>query len=139
MSSLKYRLAKGRGETVDQSIKAPPVENKTYLDFIRSLPCVITGSQAEAAHLSFKNEAYGHLGRGKGQKASDCWALPLSPSEHRLSAHSQHNFNEADWWRRTGINPHALARSIYGTYCERGAEDARPICLVIIRKAKEFI
>lgn len=134
MSSLKHRLAKSRGETLEQSVKAPPIKEISYLSFVRSLPCVVTGQAAEAAHLSSQNKAYGHYGRGKGQKASDCWALPLTRREHV----KQHKINELKYWAQVGINPHALARALYGTYCERGSRDALTICINIIKTAKEL-
>lgn len=122
-------------------ILAPPIADIKYLAFIRTLPCVITGALAEAAHVSFKNELYGHMGRGKGQKASDCWALPLSPEMHRLLPHSQHaTGDEEKWWRSQGINPHALARALYGTWCERKNDEAtaHAICLKIIASSRSL-
>ena len=55
-------------------------EKPAYLDFIRSLPCIVTRRDpVEAAHVSYPEPRAGKLGRGKGAKESDCWAVPLHP------------------------------------------------------------
>lgn len=54
------------------------VEKPDYLDFIRALPCVVTRqTPVEAAHVSYADPRAGKLGRGKGRKESDQWAVPL--------------------------------------------------------------
>lgn len=84
-----------------ESLKRP-----TYLEWIRSLPCAISGRRpVEAAHLSTASIFYGHPGRAKGTKAADFWALPLAPDLHR----EQHAGNEIDFWRDHGTDPHLLA------------------------------
>ena len=114
--------------------KAPPVKAKAYLQWIRCLPCLVSGSQpVEAAHVSFANPAFGAHGRGKGQKASDRWAVPLSPDLHR----EQHTTNERDWWSRKDINPHLIATILWGLWNERG-ELATSEAVRIIR-SKAFL
>lgn len=101
------------------SRKTARVEQPDYLKWIRSLPCVITGTRpVEAAHVSFANPAYGAHGRGKGSKVSDRWALPLSPAAHR----AQHGAGEQSFWFEHGINPHVLCMSLWGLFCERGPD-----------------
>lgn len=110
-----------------------PVKNKDYLSFIHELPCVVTGKGGvEAAHLSTANPLYGHLGRGKSQKASDRWVLPLSQAEHRR----QHDMNEEEYWKSVAINPWALACIIYGIWSEHG-ENGVEIAIRAIRETKE--
>lgn len=106
-------------KTIDQTPKAKPKKQGAYLDFVRRLPCCVTGSRdVEAAHLSFAATEYGHYGRGKQSKASDRWALPLSREQHRL----QHSMNEAMFWNSKGVDPHVLALTLYGLWTEHGAD-----------------
>lgn len=108
--------------------KAKPVKAPSYLTFVHMLPCVITGMYGvEAAHLSYANPALGHFGRGKGQKASDRWALPLCPEKHR----EQHSMGEMAFWRRHNINPHLVALTIWGLWSERG-DDALDLATQVI-------
>jgi hypothetical protein len=87
-----------------------------YLDFIRSLPCIVTRREpVEAAHVSYAVPEYGKLGRGKGSKESDRWAVPLCPEEH----HRQHTMNEQAYWRSTGIDPCIVAALLYAAYPSR--------------------
>jgi len=89
------------------------VKDEKYLDFIRSLPCIVTGRQpVEAAHISYAEPKYGKLGRGKQSKESDCWTVPLCPEEHRI----QSNMNEQAYWRRVGIDPCVVAMALYAAY-----------------------
>lgn len=118
-------------QTVHSSIvrkSSAPKKRKDYLSFIHSLPCVVTGkSPVEAAHLSFAAIEYGHLGRAKGRKASDRWALPLHPDEHA----KQHAGNERAYWASTGINPHILALVFWGLFSDMG-EEAESYCKLVI-------
>lgn len=89
------------------------VEDKNYLDFIRQLPCIVTGTYGvEAAHISFPMAKYGKLGRGKGSKENDAWTVPLSPEEHRR----QHSMAETAYWDSVGIDPCIVAMSLYMAY-----------------------
>lgn len=95
-------------------------KERPYLEWLHGLPCVITGvSPVEAAHLSSASAFYGHTGRGKGQKADDRWALPMSPEKHR----EQHAGSEMAFWREHGINPHLLALVLHSIW-EQGASEA---------------
>ncbi len=89
------------------------VKDGAYLDFIRSLPCIVTGkTEVEAAHISFAEPRAGKLGRGKASKESDCWAIPLSPDEHRR----QHGMDERTYWRSVGIDPCVVAAFLFAAY-----------------------
>ena len=90
-----------------------------YLAWLHSVPCIVTGTlPVEAAHLSTAHAKYGHMGRGKGQKAHDRWALPLSPEEHR----KQHHFGEELYWRKEwlshAISPYLTALVLHGLYLD---------------------
>jgi hypothetical protein len=114
--SLAHRI---RSTDKPRITKQSPVKESKYLAFIRTLPCVVTGTTpVEAAHVSYPAAEWGALGRGKGQKVSDRFAVPLSPSEHR----KQHSMNEKDYWASVGTNPHRIACVIYGIWNERGPE-----------------
>lgn len=114
---MAFRIAPRPEMTVSR--RTSPVKAKSYLGWLHQLPCIVTRSQpVEAAHVSYANPAFGATGRGKGQKASDRWALPLSPEEHR----KQHGMNEQEYWRSVGINPHLAACILYGLFEERGDE-----------------
>ena len=114
----------------DPTPKTKAVKSAGYLDFIRGLPCVITGRHdVEAAHLSYAAPKYGHYGRGRGSKAPDRWALPLSNEAHRV----QHSGNEEQFWKATGINPHVLALTIFGLWHDM-KEDAEPFAIAIINQ-----
>lgn len=103
--------------------KAAPVKSSKYLAFIRTLPCVISGEMpVEAAHLSKAAPEWGHAGRGKGQKASDRWALPLSPRLHQ----EQHAMSEMAFWKKHGVDPHRIACVIWGLWSERGDAALEP-------------
>ena len=114
----------------DQTPKAKPKKVASYLAFIHQLPCIVTGENVvEAAHVSFASPKHGHYGRGKGHKASDRWAVPLSPASHRR----QHSMNESEFWQSVGINPHEIALVIWGLWTEHG-ESAQPYAEAVIRQ-----
>lgn len=103
-----------------------PVKDKTYLQWIKTLPCVVSGRfPVEAAHISYAAPEYGKTGRGKSQKASDFWTIPLSGDEHR----KQHSMNEAAYWRSVGIDPCVVALSL------RAAFPNNELALLIIEAA----
>lgn len=92
------------------------VEKPAYLDFIRSLPCLVTRKEGvEAAHVSYAEPRAGKLGRGKASKESDCWAVPLCPEEHR----KQHSMNEREYWASVGIDPVPIAAFLHAAYPNR--------------------
>jgi hypothetical protein len=85
-----------------------------YLAWLHGVPCIVTETlPVEAAHLSTANPKYGHMGRGKGQKAHDRWALPLSPEQHRI----QHYCGELAYWAGTR-NPYLTALVLHGLYLD---------------------
>jgi hypothetical protein len=111
-----------------------PAKKPAYLEYIRRLPCVVTGQYGvEAAHLSTAYPAYGHYGRGKGTKSSDRWALPLHPDEHRR----QHSQNEMDYWNQTKINPHRLALVLFGIWSDYDLDTAVERGTALIRAGRD--
>lgn len=123
---MAFRIAPREQEPVR---KGKPKKEAGYLAALHRLPCAVTGTYGvEAAHLSFPAPEYGHYGRGKGQKAPDRWALPLSAEEHR----KQHSMNEREYWAETRINPHRLALVLWGLWTEHG-DDFVPFAEAVIR------
>lgn len=93
------------------------VKDKPYLEWIRQLPCIVTGRLGvEAAHISYAEPSYGKLGRGMGSKESDRWVVPLCPAEHR----NQHSMGERAYWSLHGIDPCVVALALYGAYPDAG-------------------
>ena len=114
---MAFRIAPSAAPVVTKKTK--PVKSKDYLGWLHELPCVVTGrAGVQAAHVSYVNEQFGATGRGKSQKVSDRWALPLCPEEHAR----QHQMNEREYWRSVGINPHLAASILWGLWNERGAD-----------------
>ena len=90
-------------------------KDQSYLTWVRKCPCIVTGTlPVEAAHLSTANPKYGHMGRGKGQKAHDRWALPLSPEQHL----KQHHWGEMAFWVHSDIDPWLTALVLHGMYLD---------------------
>ena len=86
-----------------------------YLAWLHEVPCIITGTlPVEAAHLSTANPKYGHMGRGKGQKAHDRWALPMAPDQHQR----QHHIGEVKFWCFKDMNPYITALVLHGLYLD---------------------
>lgn len=115
----------------DPTPKMKPAKSKGYLHFLHSLPCVVSGArEVQAAHLSMAAPKYAHYGRGKGHKAPDRWALPLSADEHAR----QHQIGEERFWSESGINPHVLALTLWGLWSDMG-DDAEPFAIAIINQS----
>lgn len=92
------------------SKKTRRMEDPMHLAFIRKLPSVISGEYGcEACHIRAASAVHRKKFTGMGQKADDCWVLPLTPSEHK----AQHSVNEMEFWRSHGIDPHELAARLY--------------------------
>jgi hypothetical protein len=100
-------------------VKTPPIKRTDYLAFIRLLPCVVTKTRpVDAAHLNTKIDEYGHTGRGRSQKSSDRWTLPLCRSEHN----KQHSMNEEAYWNRQDIDPHKVCLVLWGMWSDYGPD-----------------
>jgi hypothetical protein len=88
--------------------------DKPYLDFIRSLCCVVCqirqciewSSRTEAAHVGV---------RGLGQKCSDRETIPLCPAHHRLDRDSCHRLGKR-FWQHHGLDREALIAAFNQRY-----------------------
>jgi hypothetical protein len=70
-----------------------------YLEWIRSLPCLICARKRAA---QFGRTEAAHVGmRGLGQKCSDWEAIPLCACHHRTGEHAHHVLGKRFWifWR----------------------------------------
>lgn len=93
------------------SAKKRPREKKDrHLNFIRSLPCLVSTSLvAEAAHVRFGSLAHGKRATGGAEKPSDRWTVPLSREEHR----KQHSMDEEAYWQSVNIDPLTVAALLW--------------------------
>ncbi|NTG07189.1 DUF968 domain-containing protein [Rhizobium rhizogenes] len=128
---MAFRIA---NTNFDATPKRRPVKRADYLSFIHELPCVVTGKYGvQAAHVSFANTWHGHFGRGKGTKAPDRFALPLSAEEHELQ-HSGKLGLERDYWAVKGIDPHELANTLWGIFSDYDHGEAVARCTARINQ-----
>lgn len=95
--------------------RQPRAVDEAHLKFVRSQPCCIPycNREAEAAHLRMENRVIGKRETGAGERPSDCYVTALCPYHHRTGIDCQHNSNEKEWWERTGLNPWAIAASLW--------------------------
>lgn len=93
----------------------PRQEDRKHLAFVRTQPCCLPfcKREAEPAHLRMDNLAIGKELTGKSEKPHDKFTVPLCPYHHRIGVDCQHNSNEREWWIRTGIDPWAIAASLW--------------------------
>lgn len=112
----------------------PRQEDPKHLAFIRTQPCCLPfcKREAEPAHLRMDNLAIGKELTGKGEKPHDRFTVPLCPYHHRTGIDCQHNSNEAQWWARTGLNPWAIAASLWiesggAARATEAAENPKPV------------
>lgn len=103
-----------------------------FLAFLRTLPCLVTGSynSVQAAHVNYADLRYGKLGRGKSQKDDDSWAVPLSEKEHAY----QHAFGDEErYWKSVGIDPVRVAISLWRCWTLDDQETA----IIILQHARD--
>jgi hypothetical protein len=93
----------------------PRQEDAKHLAFVRTQPCCLPfcKREAEPAHLRMDNLSIGKELTGKGEKPHDRYTVPLCPYHHRDGADAQHKMNERKWWELRGINPWAIAASLW--------------------------
>jgi ERF superfamily len=101
--------ARSEGATVDKSGLALPeprrVRDKVHVQFVSKQACLICGRRpADAHHLRFAQH------RALGRKVSDEFTVPLCRGHHR---ELHHGGDEAEWWKRSGIDPLAAASMLW--------------------------
>ena len=109
-----------RPKAVNKSLLTFPeqrrVLDREHVRFVARRPCLVCGRQpADAHHLRFAQS------RALGRKVSDEFTVPLCRGHHREVHRSG---DEADWWRKTGIDPTPVARALWlETHPLRAAQD----------------
>lgn len=93
--------------------KIPKIRNPKYLEYIRSLSCVIqmdgeycNGAPVDAHHLTCTSDGV------MGDKAGDDKALPLC----RLHHNTLHRIGEKTFWERWGIDAVKLTKELWGGF-----------------------
>lgn len=106
-----FRLSHGR--------KRPREEEASHLEFIRSLPCLVTGQVGgiEACHVRYGDALFGKRECGKAEKPSDCWTVPLHYLQHR----DQHSGDERAWWAGIRMDPLQVALALHRATGDRDA------------------
>lgn len=91
--------------------RQPRRQSSDHLKFIRSLPCVVCGSRknVQAAHIRMANRVYGKRETGMSEKSSDKFCTSLCAEHHA----EQHTGNEAEFWKRYGLDPFFIATALY--------------------------
>jgi hypothetical protein len=81
------------------------IRDRDHIRHVLKQPCLVCGRRpCDPHHLRFAQS------RALGRKVSDEFTVPLCRAHHR----EVHRFgNEESWWRNTGIDPLAAARSLW--------------------------
>jgi hypothetical protein len=101
-------------------IRKGPTRDPEYLDWIRSLPCLLCcrqpgGFRGSCALQNTRTEA-AHVGaRGLGQKASDRETIPLCAYHHRIGATSHHTLQK-HFWTHHRLDRDELVRDLNERY-----------------------
>lgn len=99
--------------------KTPRVECKAFLAFVRTKNCCRCWAhpQSQAAHIRTGSPAHGKRQTGFGEKPSDRWAVPLCAACHLDDPDFVHRTgNEAEFWRRAGVDPFVLAEKLWAEF-----------------------
>lgn len=93
------------------------VRDPGFLAFLRRQPCAVRGrnghvceGRIEAAHI--RTHKPGEPPTGLQRKPSDRRATGLCSLAHR----QQHETNEARWWASYGLDPFAVAETLFAAY-----------------------
>ncbi len=84
-----------------------PIKNTKHLNRVHELPCCITGINGVEAH-----HIRGPGITGAGQKASDWFAIPLTPDLHR----EYHQLGGVEWERIYGPQIRHVERTLERLY-----------------------
>ena len=95
--------------TIDKSVLTIPeqrrVRDRDHVKSVAKQPCLICGRRpSDAHHLRFAQHP------ALGRKVSDEFTVPLCRGHHREVHRSR---DEADWWKKAGIDPTVQARTLW--------------------------
>jgi len=98
-----------RSKGIDKSNLSLPeprrVRDRDHVQHVAKQPCLICGRRpSDAHHLRFAQS------RALGLKVSDEFTVPLCRGHHR---ELHRRGDEADWWRKAGIDPTIQARALW--------------------------
>jgi hypothetical protein len=102
-------LGRERAKPVSEevSVIGKPVRerDRDHLRFVASQPCVVCGrAPSDPHHIKFAEQ------RAMGRKVSDRFTVPICRLHHRQL---HRRGNERAWWQREGIDPLAIAASLW--------------------------
>ncbi len=137
MSALRLDIPSTAFSGGGKQKRQPRRKEGSHLEFIRSLPCLICGTDWDihAAHLRAGSLENGKRETGAGEKPNDSWTLPLCAEHHVLGPEAQHNSGELEWWKRHGIDPFVVALALYRA-SQAGDRDAA-LAIVELARAVE--
>ena len=103
------RKNRARSKVIDKSLLTLPeprrIRDHDHVQSVAQQPCLVCGRlPSDAHHLRFAQS------RSLGRKVSDEFTVPLCRGHHRELHRSG---NEAVWWEKAGIDPTAVARSLW--------------------------
>ncbi len=103
------RKHRSRSNEIDKSVLTLPeqrrIRDRSHVKFVAQRPCLICGRlPSDAHHLRFAQS------RALGRKVSDEFTVPLCRGHHREVHHCG---DEAAWWRNIGMDPVAMARTLW--------------------------
>jgi hypothetical protein len=107
--TARSATAPSHAPPVDKSILPFPeprrIRDRDHIRYVIKQPCLICGRRpSDPHHLRFAQL------RALGRKASDEFIVPLCRVHHR----ELHRYGgEADWWRKSSIDPLAAARTLW--------------------------
>jgi hypothetical protein len=108
-SRRPVRKRRLRGSVVDKSVLAlrmpRRIRDRDHVKSVAKHACLICDRRpADAHHLRFAQS------RALGRKASDEFTVPLCRGHH---GEVHRCGDEANWWKKTGIDPIAAARTLW--------------------------
>jgi hypothetical protein len=103
------RKKQQRASVIDKSVLALStprrIRDRDHVKSVAKQPCLVCGRRpADAHHLRFAQSP------ALGRKVSDEFTVPLCRGHHREVHRCG---DEADWWRKIGIDPTAAARVLW--------------------------
>ena len=96
-------------KSIDKSVLELPeprrIRDRDHVKYVAKQPCLICARRpSDAHHLRFAQS------RAFARKVSDEFTVPLCRGHHR---EVHRNGNEAEWWRKAGIDPTLAARELW--------------------------
>lgn len=86
-----------------------PWRSQKYLNWVKTLPSVISGRPSDDAH-----HLIGHGQGGMGTKVADCWTFPLTRDEHT----ELHNMGWKAWEEQYGSQWKFVAETLHKAILE---------------------